>query len=330
MFLMLVELYYLLHLLILISLPFCTCGFQLKLPSWQQVTAQYGKENFETRKLLDIIGTIGHVKLTAAVNDAHQGWWLKQEKNQSLEDRQPNEHISAFVSRLQNAKRLKAADATELSKLENVEQIVLGPSDHPPWTPADESKLTLHTAGECFELFTANNHLPKLQYSICIMDILYDLNDADTDAAPEKTSAEDVKHFLEHFRDCTTMDTFSVVVFCSYQQMEPVFKAVATVCNVAVERHFWMKPNCQRTPNQQAATNSVECFIVGFCGPKNSKRMPWQMNFADDDDCRNYHVIPKVMKPYYYEEQVSSTTFTTIMNISLFLNAGKWCELKLA
>ena len=193
------------------------------------------------------------------------------------------------------------------AEIPNHKDIILGPSDHPKWLPEGEDTLHLHIGGRCIPLNELEMKIPKLSYTFCVIDILYDLGEAETESSAEITSIEDFTSFVDTFKNATSATSWSLVCFCSHQQTEQVFDVLNDRCGSA-ERHVWVKSNVQRNVNAVQATNAYENFVIGIHCPEGTKRMDWQMNYGrNPEGATNVHHCSRVMKPYYYGKEVRFT-----------------------
>ena len=252
--------------------------------------------------MLDILSKLPKLTLTNS-EDTAQGWW--ESKKGEANEPQPHMVIRTFLARVEMARRLRESGDAIPEELQDALKITLGQSDNPPWIPENstDASLDLHVVGKAFELSLAAEKTPKLCYTMCIMDIMYDIDQGQEASAAKMTNPEEVRTFLSTFKDLTSSPNWTFVCFCSHQQLQDMYDVVASVC-ATTERHYWVKPNAQRNVNHVSCTNVVENFIVGFYYPEGSKRADFQSNYENDSATHNAHIIGRVMKPYYYDGQV--------------------------
>ena len=183
----------------------------------------------------------------------------------------------------------------------------------------------LHTDGEV------------LPFSLGSFDTVYDMDHRVRHGnKPPPTTTDQVVQFCCDLRELTTLDSFSVLISCSFKQMEPFKEAMLQVC-YHVSRVFWIKSNVK--PNMvdlKRYTNNVEVFLVGFAkkvpqvqnqknvaeGKSNSETPePWQFQFdyndaTNTDDTkvaanrRNYVAADTVEKFAMFNNQVDQSNWT--------------------
>jgi hypothetical protein len=225
----------------------------LKLATWTEVLQKYDPNDFANSKLITLLEELGKLKLNTA-KDGVQGWYDNAAEKKDGE-RPPHSSLSAFMRRAQESKMMKERTLTPYDKLPNVSNIVLGPSDNPPYKNKDE-RLELVHAGKVFEAKDAPTELPKLNFTFGFADVMYKMND------DEGTSLEDIDTLLHSFSTVTEASHWTFVMFCSFAQLGGVTSVMNKYCNLGVEVHFWSK-------KQGTQVRTFFKYFVDFCSVMN-------------------------------------------------------------
>ena len=106
----------------------------------------------------------------------------------------------------------------------------------------------------------------KLPFPIGFFDAVYDMDfRVRSGNKPEPTTADVISRFGTTFRALTTLDSFSLVISCSFAQAEGFMQAMLSSVCYHVSRVFWIKPNTKASNvDTKRYTNCVEVFLVGF------------------------------------------------------------------
>ena len=125
---------------------------------------------------------------------------------------------------------------------------------------------------------------------------------------------------LRKFDERTTCNNYTVVVFCSFLQLEPFKKVLKSFLSVSeVTRSFWYKDGLHPGQQLDQQYNVIECFLVGYQDKesklqgKPGKKASWQHDYQharaeeeaeeeedtmtdvedDDDDHLDSHILKK-------------------------------------
>ena len=116
------------------------------------------------------------------------------------------------------------------------------------------------------------------------------------------------------FRKLTNMDHYTIIVFCSFSQIESFRSALLENGCYYVARNFWIKTGGQDSTPHNLFKNCIEAYLVAF-GTKTTDFTPrdWQINWNVNDDLdpdagevnrRNYSVTAVVEKMASYDGKV--------------------------
>jgi hypothetical protein len=138
--------------------------------------------------------------------------------------------------------------------------------------------------------------LPKLCYTVLCLDVFYAMT---TEKKGEKgMTAAELTSLLETFKKLTTAPQFTVILFCSVEQVSFFKEVINNQLNCAAEAGIWYKENNICT-NQYTSgfANAFECLLFGFhtssttsCTARGQK-VDWQKPSRDVQNVFNFKAL---------------------------------------
>jgi hypothetical protein len=170
--------------------------------------------------------------------------------------------------------------------------------------PRGTDNLDVHYIVRQHTMDTFQANAPVMPYCAGFFDAVYDMDYRMRSGSGSDipTTREDIQHFCENFRLLTTMESFTLVISCSFLQLESFREAMLETC-FHVSRLFWIKPgNTASQSDIKRYGSNVEVFLIGY-GKKgdpaqttkssselsrSNSEVPeaWQHNWAFDAEAR--------------------------------------------
>jgi hypothetical protein len=146
--------------------------------------------------------------------------------------------------------------------------------------------------------------LKRRNFTVLFLDVYYAMESAKP-GEPGMTTAQ-LCDLVNKFKIITTAPQFSIIIFCSLQQMGPFLQVLRTQLNISPDHGVWHRKNAlQVNQHVHGFTSSVEGLVFGFHDTTTSSqsvigtKASWQLPHSATDNLFSHAGVTSTLVSFW-------------------------------